>query len=68
MYFQSESYKRKDVEKGKKECYLLASKKPFSLASLMQAEIPFLSIFLRAADDTFRVIHLSSSGIKNFFT
>lgn len=41
---------------------------PFFTNLLIQAEIPFLLMVLIAEVETFSVIHLSSSGIKNFFS
>jgi hypothetical protein len=38
-------------------------KNPFDFASLMAADMPILLIVFNAAADTFKVIHLSSSGI-----
>ena len=40
---------------------------PFSLASLRQAVMPFLLMVRIASVETFRVTHLSSSGMKNLF-
>jgi len=43
--------------------YYLLTRKPFARASFKLAEIPFLLIVLKADVETFKVIHLSSSGI-----
>ncbi len=43
--------------------YYLFTKNPFARASFKLAEIPFLLIVLKADVETFKVIHLSSSGI-----
>jgi len=48
---------------GGQKRYLVVN--PFSLASLRQAVIPFLFMVLIASVETFREIHLSSSGMKN---
>ena len=40
---------------------------PFALASFMTAKIPFLLIVFNTEAVTFKVTHLSSSGIKNLF-
>ena len=40
---------------------------PLAFASLSTAEIPFLLIVLNVEVAIFNVIHLSSSGMKNFF-
>ena len=40
---------------------------PFALASFKTAEIPFLLIVFNTEAVTFKLIHLSSSGMKNLF-
>jgi hypothetical protein len=42
------------------------ARKPLARASLMAAEMPFLSMVRIPEVDTFSTIHLFSSGMKNF--